>query len=61
MNIKEYIKEQRLITDGAMGTYYEEKYSEDTVIAEKENLKNPEQIKEIHLEQIPCFLQICRK
>ena len=34
MNIKEYIKEQRLITDGAMGTYYEEKYSEDTVIAE---------------------------
>ena len=43
MNIKEYIKEQRLITDGAMGTYYEEKYSEDTVIAEKENLKNPEQ------------------
>lgn len=24
MNIKEYIKEQRLITDGAMGTYYEE-------------------------------------
>ena len=32
MNIKEYIKEQRLITDGAMGTYYEEKYSEDTVI-----------------------------
>ena len=37
MNIKEYIKEQRLITDGAMGTYYEEKYSEDTVIAEKEN------------------------
>lgn len=35
MNIKEYIKEQRLITDGAMGTYYEEKYSEDTVIVRK--------------------------
>lgn len=60
MNIKEYIKEQRLITDGAMGTYYEEKYSEDTVIAEKENLKNPEQIKEIHLEYLRAGARLIR-
>ena len=60
MNIKEYIKEQRLITDGAMGTYYEEKYSEDTVIAEKENLKNPEKIKEIHLEYLRAGARLIR-
>lgn len=52
MNLKEYLKSHRLITDGAMGTYYEKKYAVEDTIAEMENLNCAERIKAIHLDYI---------
>ena len=52
MSIKEYLKNNILITDGAMGTYYSEitgKTSENCVLA---NLSEPEVIEKIHKEYI---------
>lgn len=52
MHIKEYLKSHRLITDGAMGTYYEEKYGRENGLAERANDNAPEKIKEIHLDYL---------
>lgn len=52
MQIKEYIKSNRLLTDGAMGTYFENKYQIEGQMAEACNLTEPEKIKQIHLEYI---------
>lgn len=52
MKIEEYLKSGRLITDGAMGTYFEEKYQTDHEIAEAYNLKEPDRIRQIHTEYI---------
>ena len=38
MSLQEYLRERRLITDGAMGTYYEKKYGDADVFPEQENL-----------------------
>ena len=52
MRIKEYLQSNRLIADGAMGTYFEEKYKERDEFAERANLTAPEKIKAIHLEYL---------
>jgi len=52
MELKEYLKENRLITDGAMGTYFQEKYPLENGIVEKWNIDNADMIKKIHLEYI---------
>ena len=52
MDLKEYLRGRRLITDGAMGTYYEKKYGDAVVFPEQENLLHPERIREIHLEYL---------
>lgn len=52
MQIREYLKNARLITDGAMGTYFETKYPGEETMAEKCNLSAPDKIKEIHFEYI---------
>lgn len=50
MNIREYIKTQKILMDGAMGTYYAAKHN--GAISEYANLEHPEQIKEIHQKYI---------
>ena len=50
--IREYLKEHILITDGAMGTYYDRKKSENGRIAEEANLLEPELITRIHEEYL---------
>lgn len=52
MKIKEYLRSHCLITDGAMGTYYEEKYGHENEMAELANDSAPEKIKEIHLDYL---------
>ncbi len=52
MRIKEYLRSNRLVADGAMGTYFEEKYKKENELAERANLAAPEKIKEIHLEYL---------
>lgn len=48
MDIKEYLKEHVLITDGAMGTYYSQCFAGDDTIAEEANIEQPERVVQIH-------------
>ena len=50
--LKDYLKDNILITDGAMGTYYEEKTGGKESFCELGNITDPELIKEIHKEYI---------
>ncbi len=52
MQLKDYLKQGRLVADGAMGTYFEAKYPEEKGMAEACNLSCPDKIKAIHLEYI---------
>ena len=61
MQIKEFLKNSRLITDGAMGTYFEEKYGTENVLAEMANETDPEKIKSIHLVCAPKGLEVVTK
>ena len=49
-----------LITDGAMGTYYSEKYGKDSGAPENDNLTAPQRIEEIHREYIEAGADILR-
>lgn len=60
MRLQDYLKEHRLITDGAMGTYYEKKYTARSGLAELENLNSPEKIKQIHLDYIRSGARLIR-
>lgn len=60
MKLQEYLQENRLITDGAMGTYYEEKYGEDGLLTELANLKYPERIAAIHREYLEAGARLIR-
>ena len=46
MDIRTYLKQQTLITDGAMGTYYSACYPDGEELAERENLLHPERIRD---------------
>lgn len=50
--LKDYLKNNVLITDGSMGTYYEEKTGGQDSFCELGNITHPELIKEIHTEYI---------
>lgn len=49
--INEYIKNQKIICDGALGTYYTKLYDTED-IPEKANVDNPDRILKIHKEYI---------
>ncbi len=48
MNIKEYLKDNILLFDGAMGTYFSSIYEDTLYRCELANITNPNLIKEIH-------------
>ena len=48
MDIREYLANNRLITDGAMGTWYHLLTGYKGNLAERANLENPQQIRDIH-------------
>ena len=52
MTIREYLKHHRLVTDGAMGTYYAEHKQGSDLVSEWANLKEPELIAQIHREYL---------
>ena len=60
MNLTEYLRERRLITDGAMGTYYEKKYGDAVGFPEQENLLHPKRIRDIHLEYLHAGARMLR-
>lgn len=59
MNIKDYLKKNRIITDGAMGTYYD-RVSGKCVLAEAANLAEPETVCRIHKEYIAAGARLIR-
>ena len=50
MEIREYIKEHKILLDGAMGTYFAGLHNGN--MSEYANIENPEQVKEIHKEYL---------
>ncbi len=60
MKITEQLMNGFLITDGAMGTYHDKKYRNENMIAEQENITNPDRIKEIHLEYLEAGASVLR-
>lgn len=60
MDIKSYFRSHQLLTDGAMGTYYGEKYQRAGRSPELVNLKYPERIVEIHKEYLEAGARLLR-
>lgn len=60
MNFLETIKNQFLLMDGAMGTYYAQLYPAEKNISEIANITHPEQIERIHTEYIAAGAQLLR-
>ena len=60
MKITEYLKNNRLITDGAFGTYYQKKFKDEYNVVEKANTKAPDRVKKIHLEYIEAGADLIR-
>lgn len=50
MNIREYIKTHKILTDGSMGNYYASQYNGE--LSEFANIQHPERIEKIHREYI---------
>ncbi len=60
MNIRDYLKENRIITDGAMGTYYASLYPEEDALVERANLAHPERIQSIHEQYLASGANLLR-
>ncbi len=60
MNIKKYLQKNRIIMDGAMGTYFAKIESDDQAVAEWANLDSPHKIEEIHKEYITAGANLIR-
>lgn len=58
--IKDYLKNNILITDGAMGTYYSQIKGNNSGFSEMGNINEPEVIKDIHLEYINSGAKLIR-
>ena len=61
MNIKTYLKENKLITDGSFGTYYADKYSTNEMpeLANSDSEKS-QRVIEIHKEYINSGAKLIR-
>ena len=59
-DIRELLQTRPLLFDGAMGTYYDQKKSENGRIAEEANLLEPELIQRIHEEYLESGAQLIR-
>ncbi len=58
--IKEYLKKNLILTDGAMGTYYSLITGNNPIYAELSNIDNPQIIKQIHKEYIEAGAKLIR-
>ncbi len=60
MDIRTYLKDHRLLTDGAMGTYFDLLEQEDAICSEEMNLVDPILIERIHMDYINSGAQLIR-
>lgn len=58
--LKDYLKGNTLFTDGAMGTYYSSRFSEDELLVEKANTLYPQRVKDIHIEYLKSGARMIR-
>ena len=59
-DIKTYIQNHYMITDGAMGTYFRQIYTDDRRASELANTENPEKIRAIHDAYIEAGARLIR-
>lgn len=60
IRIRDYLRDNILLTDGAMGTYYSQLTREDNFLPEFANITKPEIIKGIHTEYINSGAKLIR-
>lgn len=60
MELREYLQQKLIITDGAMGTYYARLKKDESAISEMANLTEPEVIHQIHREYIEAGASLIR-
>lgn len=60
MKIREYLKEHNLVTDGAMGTYFDTIETDNYLCSEEANLADPSLILRIHREYMESGAQLLR-
>lgn len=58
--IRDYLKNNRLIMDGAMGTYYSELENDEHTFSEFANIEKPDVIEKIHREYINAGAKVIR-
>lgn len=59
MKLKDYLKDNILLTDGAFGTYYAQKYGHDS-ICERANIDFPQRVRSIHKDYIEAGAKLIR-
>lgn len=60
MNIREYLEQHKLLTDGAMGTYFDSVEKENYICSEEANITNPVLVKKIHESYVANGAQLLR-
>lgn len=60
MTIREYLSKYKLLTDGAMGTYFDTVYHGDFYCSEEANITHPEYICDIHKNYIKSGARLLR-
>ena len=60
MNIREYLENHKLLTDGAMGTYFDSIEKENYICSEEANITNPALVREIHRSYVKNGAQLLR-
>ncbi len=60
IKIEDYLKQHRLLADGAFGTYYAQLSENQETAAEWANLREPELVKQIHKEYIRAGARLIR-
>lgn len=60
MKLSEYLKKNRLVTDGAFGTYFETCFPAEGDMAELCNLTSPEKVKKVHTAYIDSGAKLIR-
>lgn len=59
-DIREYLKSRILVTDGAMGTYFDQKTGHSGMLCEQANRTKPDVIRNIHLEYLHAGARLLR-
>ena len=60
MSIRDYLENHKLLTDGAMGTYFDSVENENYICSEEANITNPVLVRKIHREYVKNGAQLLR-